>query len=352
MTLMGKKGYVFWLVVWLSATLLYVCWLRGLVPQVFHGTAPAWFTAIVDWTYPRFGVEKHRFELAFFVRHADQIVIRLGLVNAAALALVVTASRRPAIRDYWAGFWNLRVSAARMRFYRVFFYAGILFFTYDWHIDLAYLHQAAAFYQPVPLLRLLRLPFPPPWVSGLLCGLLVASTLLVVSGFQKILFSTVAAVLFTLLQGWLFSFEKVDHAFAPMTYALWLMPLVLRQHQKNEPMWALQLLRLFVGLVYLQAGLEKLLVGGWEWLSPDTFRNYLYLHPTALGGWVAAQNWLCVVLPLGALLFQLGFVSVVFAPRLRWVFLPAGVLFHAGTYALMHVGGYMNAWVWLYAFFI
>ncbi len=353
---MNRKGYVFWLAGWLSATLLYVCWLRGLVPQVFHGNAPAWFTAIVNWTYPRFGVEKHRFELAFFVRHADQIVIRFGLVNAVALALVFSSNRYASVRHYWAGFWNLRISFARLHLYRIFFYTGILFFSGGWYLQLASLHRAGAFYKPVPLLRLLHLPFPPPWVSGILCAGLAASCLLAVWGFRQILFSIIVsiivAVLFTLLQGWLFSFEKMDHAFAPITYALWLMPLVMRQYEKNEPLWALQLLRLVVGLVYLQAGLEKLLVGGWEWLSPDTFRNYLYLHPTALGSWVAAQNWLCVVLPLGALLFQLGFVSVVFVPRLRWVFLPAGVLFHAGTYALMHVGGYVNAWVWLYVFFI
>lgn len=347
---MSKRNFVFWLAGWLLATLAYIFWLRGLVSQSFHGTAPAWFGAVVHWVYPRFEVERHRFELAFFLRHADQIAIRFGLVNMVAMVLLFTARRRAAVSDYWAGFWNLRVSAGKIRLYSVFLYVGILYFSGDWFFELADLYRVRAFYRPVPML--LHLPFPPPLVSGLLCALLAMSCLAVVLRFRSILFSTAVAVLFTLLQGWLFSFEKIDHAFAPMTYALWLMPLVLRQHQKNAPLWPLQLLRLVIGLVYLQAGLEKLLVGGWAWLAPDTFRNYLHLHPTALGQWVAAQDWLCVALPLGALLFQLGFVSVVFAPRLRWVFLPAGILFHTGTYALMHVGGYVNAWVWLYVFFV
>lgn len=205
---MNKKGYVFWLASWLLATLFYIFWLRGMVQQVFDGTAPGWFAAVVNWTYPRFAVEKHRFELAFFVRHADQATIRFGLVNVAALALVFVSDNYAAVRHYWAGFWNLRVSPARLRLYRVFFYAGILYFSHDWYFHLAGLHQAKDFYRPVLPLRLLHLPFPPPWVSGILCAALAASCLLAVWGFRRILFSGLAAVLFTLLQGWLFSFEK------------------------------------------------------------------------------------------------------------------------------------------------
>jgi hypothetical protein len=59
-----------------------------------------------------------------------------------------------------------------------------------------------------------------------------------------------------------------------------------------------------------------------------------------------------VLLPLGALLFELGFILTVFRPKLAWVFLPAGVLFHMGTYLLLGVGWYFNGWIATYIFFI
>jgi hypothetical protein len=67
---------------------------------------------------------------------------------------------------------------------------------------------------------------------------------------------------------------------------------------------------------------------------------------------VAESDLLCVLLPTLALLFELGFIVIVFRPAWTWVFLPAGILFHAGTYLLLGVGWYFNGWVATYVFFI
>jgi hypothetical protein len=368
---------------------MYMLWLRGLVTQAHLGTAPDWFMAVVNAVYPRFAVEKHRFEAAFFLRHADQIVLRAGLVVVAATALSVALRRWQPLRIRLRRLFAEPVPAAKVRLYAVAVYACVLFVTYDWPVVFSQLHAARDFYRPLALLR--WVPFPSPWVSTALCVLLWISCVCVVLRFRSVSFATLAAGLFVLLQGWLYSFEKIDHGFAPLTYVLCLMPLLLhpfshktnkssvsekrgeskeerpaqglrplfslysfffRPTGSNASAWALPLIRLVIGTVYLQAGLEKLLTGGWEWLAPETFRNYLYLHPTAAGLWVARHDWLCVLLPASALVFQLGFISVVFWPKMRWLWLPAGVLFHAGTYLLMDVGGYVNAWVWLYVVFL
>jgi len=349
---MKNKWLAVTAIFWTAGALMYAFGIRELVAEAYDETAPAWFMAVVNGIYPRFGVEKHRFELAFFLRHADQIVVRSGLLLGAVTGFVLLKSRSVALQTWLVQFWQPQISTLQTQLYRWAVYTCVLFFTYDWFEALSQLHVARAFYKPVPLLRLVALPFPPVWLLAVLCGMLLVGCGCVVFRFREILFSAVVAGLFTLLQGWLYSFEKMDHAFAPLTYTLWLMPLFLHQARHRQPVWALALIRLVIGMVYLQAGLEKLLTGGLEWLAPETFRAYLYLRPTAMGLWVAQSDGLCLLFPLLALLFQLGFVSVVFVPKLRWVFLPAGILFHAGTYLLMEVGGYVNAWVWPYVLFL
>jgi hypothetical protein len=169
----------------------------------------------------------------------------------------------------------------------------------------------------------------------------------------------IAALVFLLMQGWLFSFEKTDHTFSTLTYAALLMPFLLHEYTKavrdgmmTQAGWPLQLIQVCIAMVYLMAGLEKLLIGGLDWISPDSFRSYLYLHQAPAGVWVARSDLLCTVLPLGAMLFQLGFICILFFPRLKLLIILSGIAFHTGTYVLLEVGWYINAWVFVYIFFL
>ncbi|HEX8528541.1 MAG TPA: hypothetical protein VF646_00895, partial [Cytophagales bacterium] len=247
----------------------------------------------------------------------------------------------------------------RVRVLRILFYAALLFFSHEWYFDLSARYGATVFYQPLPLLRLLHLGFPPPPVLAVLCGLLWAACGLAMLNVRPVAAAGLAAGLFVLLQAWLYSFEKMDHTYALLTYAALPMPFLLAERQRarreGQPFqaaWPLRLIQLVIGLVYLQTGLEKLLIGGPGWLHPETFRNYLYLHQAPLGLWVARSDGLCVLLPALALGFELGFIGVVFRPAWAWVLLPAGVLFHAGTYLLLGVGWYFNGWIATYIFFV
>ncbi len=349
---MSKKRLLVWVVLSLIPVVLYLVWLRSLVIQSFHGTAPAWFMRVLNGVYPRFVVEKHRFELDFFLHHADQISIRFSLISFAVILFFGLKSRSLWMHNQLQQFWKLQISPSKIRLYTWGIYSCVLFFTYDWFIVLKELQQANEFYRPLLLFQLMHIPFPPLWLIAVLWIGLVAGCLCVLFRFQSVLFSLIVAVLFILQQGWIYSFEKIDHAFALLTYVLVLMPFVLHQTQHNQPQWALVLIRLVIGMIYLQAGLEKLLVGGMKWLAPDTFRNYLYLHPTPAGLWVSQYDWLCVILPFFALAFQLSFICLVFNSKMRWVLLPVGLLFHTGTYILMGVGGIINAWVWLYVVYL
>ncbi len=353
-----------WLLLLIITVAAYVLGLRELVVAAWHDRAPDWFNALVAAVYPRFLVEKHRFDLPFFLAKADQVMIRFTLVNLASWVLVSLFQQHAGFQQKLTDLVNRPVSVRRVNWLMALFFAGVIFFTYEWYGYLHNLHQARAFYKPLLLLRLLHLGFPAPSISAALCSLLLLSCVCVIIRISPVFSSVVAASLFVLLQAWLYSFEKMDHTFAPLTYAILLMPFLVigRQQAMRENRtrkdsleqlgWPLFLIQLAICLIYLQAGLEKLLIGGLDWLSPQTFRNYIYLHQAPAGMWVAQSEVLCIVLPFLALLFQLGFVLIVFFPRFRWLFLPAGVIFHSGTYLLLGVGWYFNAWIYSYLFFI
>ncbi len=337
----------------------YAAWGRTLAAAAVAGTAPEWLQGLVNAVYPRLAVEKHRFEAAFFLRKADQVVLRFALVAGLLATGRYLLGRRPGLWVYGHAFWNRPVPVGRVRVLQILFYAALLFFSHEWYAELASRHGAAVFYKPLPLLRPLPAGFPPPPVLALLCGSLWATCGLAMLGRWAVWSGGLAAGLFVLLQAWLYSFEKMDHTYALLTYAALPMPWLLAERQRavreGQPLqaaWPLRLVQLVIGLVYLQTGLEKLLIGGPAWLHPETFRNYLYLHQAPLGMWVAGSDGLCVLLPALALGFELGFVLIVFRPAWAWVFLPAGVLFHAGTYLLLGVGWYFNGWIATYIFFI
>jgi len=354
-----KKTPIIYLFVLAGLVVGYAGWGRPLVSEAVAGTAPDWFQGFVYQLYPRLAVEKHRFEAAFFLGKADQVVLRFGLVNLLLAGGWFAYRQKLAFRGFLSTFWNRPVDVRRIPPLRVLFCAALLLFSYGWYPDLAARHQAVAFYKPLPLLRVLHLGFPPLWALALLCGLLLAAITAVLVNFKATWSAGVAALLFVLLQAWLFSFEKMDHTYALLTYAALPLPFLLAEHAKarrlGQPLqagWPLWLIQLVIGWVYLQSGLEKVLIGGLAWLHPETFRNYIYLHQAPLGMRVASSDLWCVLLPLLALLFELGFILVVFRPAWAWLLLPAGIVFHAGTYLLLGVGWYFNGWVATYIFFI
>jgi uncharacterized membrane protein (DUF485 family) len=356
---MPKRLFFGWLLGVGLLTCGYGAWGRELVVQTWEGTAPLWWTHVLHWLYPRFEVEKHRFELSFFLQKADQVVIRMVLVNGVVCGGLLLYTRFPVFTRFCRAFWNQQVTVKQVKIVSGLYFAGMLFFSYEWYALLTDLYQAAAFYKPVPLLSVFHLGFPTPLASAVGCALLLQACCLTMLQIKPVFFSSVAAALFILLQAWLYSFEKMDHTFATFTYAAMLMPFLLYEQRKAiqkqvdvQEGWPLQLICLCVGLVYFMAGLEKVLISGTNWWSPQTFRNYIYLHQAWLGMQVAGSTFLCTLLPLLALVFQIGFIGAVFFKKWRIVLLLGGVAFHAGTYLLLGVGGLFNAWIVVYIFFI
>lgn len=116
-----------------------------------------------------------------------------------------------------------------------------------------------------------------------------------------------------------------------------------------EYRWSLALLQLLVAQPYLFAGYAKLYYTGIRWASGENIRNHLLAFTqdefiavhTRLGTWVAAHPALCSAIGAGTMLFELTFMLSVFFPRLRRVYVPAALAFHAGILFSMNI-------YWLY----
>lgn len=339
--------------------LTYWLGLRHWVTLAYHHQAPEWFQTLVQNFYPRFGVEKQRFSLAFFLNKADQVIIRFALVSLGSLGFIYLYQKQEGLRQkvkrYWNGYTSLHNAQRQLQVF-----AALLFlFTWDWYFYLNTLSKASAFYTPILPYRLLHLPFPSSFWLLVWCGIFWLANLALLCKFRVMWTSLISVSLFVLLQGYMYCFHKLDHTYATLTQVALLMPILAwhyrqgnKTRQNQVAAWAWRLMQFSIVFTYFQAGLEKLFIGGFNWVSPHSFRSYLYLHPTNLGAWVASSNFWCTVLPLAAMLFQLGFVSIIFYPRLKRLFLPVGILFHLGTFMLFGIGWYYSPWMLVYLFFI
>lgn len=334
---MPKSNKYIRLYFWLLGTcavLLYVFWIRVWVIDLYAGKASDTLTEIVQWIYPRFFTEKHRFEVTFFLAKADQVVFRFWLV------LVGILYFYPCLPQ------PKENTSIDIRFCYYFTFLA-LFFTWDWYIELSNLYEARFFYQPVFLLKLCHLPFPTREASLGLCILMWGSALGVSwAGKWRVHCAVVFVGLFIVLQGYQFSFHKIDHHFALFSYWAVLMPFLL------SGALPFSILPFVIALPYTIAGIEKIAVGGLAWFMPYTLRGYLRLHGEVWGLWVAEYIWLCGVLSILTVLFEIFFITVVWFRWAKWVFLPAGVLFHILTYLLMGVGAWLHPWWLCYGVFL
>lgn len=342
-----------------SAISLYIFFLRDLVLLLLDNSAPAWFESLIRQLYPRFLVERERLEASFFLQKADQVMLRGSLVTACTAAFLAITHSSEKIRHRIKNWINTPVSFAHVRILRVIFYSMLIWLNRETYADLTRLLQLKEFYSPVLLLKIFPTGFPSHEVIIFLTALLFISAALVIANVRAVLFSVLSVLLFIYIQALLFSFEKMTHGFATFTYCAMLFPFLLYEYKeakfkKSEVVkgWPLQLILLVISLVYLMSGLEKLLVSGLAWISPETLRTYLYLHKAPLGLWIAEKPVLSGFIMTFALLFQLCFISILFFKKLKWPLLICGVLFHVGTVLLFNISEILNPWIFVYIFFV
>lgn len=315
---------------------------REQVQILYHAQqAEGFWAEVVAILYPRFFVEKHRFDLPFFLLKTEQILWRL-LILSIFLGIFWRFSSK---HFFESSFWKVSLARSRVVFLQIVLTCGWVYESFTWYKSLVRLSHLKELYQPYWLLRFV--PFPNEedlfyWFSACYIALLL-SFIPQISAY----FWALAVALLICLQGFLYGFGKIDHTYTTWLYVSMLLPFLLQNKAQVEA-WALRLMQCVVAMVYFQAGLEKLLISGIDWLSPETLRSHLLAHPTPLGLQVAESTVLCSLGGVFLMSFQLGFICILFFPSLKYVFLLAGVCFHIATFVLLGIGGIVSFWYLVY----
>jgi hypothetical protein len=111
-----------------------------------------------------------------------------------------------------------------------------------------------------------------------------------------------------------------------------------------EYRWPLTLMQVALCQVYLFAGFAKMLRTGPSWVL-DTVRGYTQLYTQneevavfqALGAWLVAHPWLCVLAGCVAVALNLGFWTVLFSRRARRVLVPFAFAWHLAILFTMNI---------------
>ncbi|WMJ74267.1 hypothetical protein RCC89_13980 [Cytophagaceae bacterium ABcell3] len=358
-----KNNLYYLLAIVALATTLLLYWftVKPLVVLAYEGTEPLWFKNILEFFYPRFYIEKHRFSAPFFLEKSNQIILRFSMIALLTIIAIWANTRTSFVRNFIKNqFTHKQVSTKNIKTIVVLFHLILLFFSAELTEYLLSAGNLGVFYKPIPLFNMLHLNWPPSWLIFLV-GILQAIACLLSIPLKKWSFysSVLAAILFIYLQGLSYGFEKIDHGLATLTYAAMLMPFLVkgcykakekRQHLQNA-FW-LKLIMLSIAMPYFLSGLEKLFISHFSWATAATFRGYLQLHNVPAGQALAQSDFFSHTLPILALVFQLGFTLAVFIPKTRWVLLPIGIIFHMSTYVFFGVGAFYSPWWLMYLFFI
>ena len=102
----------------------------------------------------------------------------------------------------------------------------------------------------------------------------------------------------------------------------------------------LRMVWLALGCIYLFAGIGKLQLG-WDWVTAENMRNFLWLH-WDVAGWVPAVrvdrwNGALVAAAVGTVLFELAFLPAMFLPRARILLAAVGIVFHLAVRWLFRI---------------
>lgn len=324
--------------------------LREAVVDACNGRPSDWMQTLLHAFYPRFLVEQHRFEPAFFIAKADMVIYRLiGVIVLIGGFGQVVSKDSKRIASFLISPSSKKIVSI-VTGVLVFIQCLILFEFWQTGIE----RQALAeFYKPNWLNGIIGNVFPDKTQFTLLAGLWAALIFLNLIKKLRIISAVLCIGFFLWMQGYYFGFEKIDHSFYTFFLVMLLIPFY-QYENRNEYVsksWSLRWIQILVALVYGISAVEKLSISGWAWLDAWNFQVHLYQHPTTLGLWLAKYDGLCSLMLLGSLLIQLAFPIGLFKRTwMPWICL-TGAVFHISTWLLMDIGHWLNPWILVYMVF-
>ena len=197
------------------------------------------------------------------------------------------------------GSWFTRpVPLARVAVFQVIAYLFIpidVFLTTAWvraHADVP-----TAFYQPLVIGDLLRLPVPTHTVVLAVQWALVVAALAAATGRAPRLLGTAVFLLYGEWMVIAMSYGKVDHDRIAFLVALAVLPTIgrvrLRDRRSSEAAgWAMAAVFVAVMLTYFLAAWAKMRFGGWDWATGSTLTRAVVRRGTDLSLWTLEVPWL------------------------------------------------------------
>jgi hypothetical protein len=109
--------------------------------------------------------------------------------------------------------------------------------------------------------------------------------------------------------------------------------------------WPIRLIQLFVAQIYFFSGFAKISHSGWRWASASNLRSWLLYFSEedqvrvfhTVGPWLAERPQLCQIIAVGTLIFELGFITVLFSKTARRLLVPLAAVFHLGILLSMNL---------------
>ncbi len=307
--------------------------------------------------YPRLQVEKWRFNEAFFLSKAAQIIIRITCTAQVILLFYcfkIFLSKRIARIHY--RLIDLTIDRKFIPYITLLLYTCLLLVVYNAILEFNALAYFSPFYKPTGIGKLLLPVFPSIIILWFIYVVLIGSVGAVILLPQKWISAFFAALAFIYYQLILFGFGKYDHGYSTLTYALLIYPFFLWEveHSKQATVsaWSIILIQWMICLSYFYCALEKLATSGIDWFASNNLQQHLLIHDTALGLKLASYPTLCMLLSFAVLILQFSFILIPFQKKIAYILLPAGFLFHTATWILLDAGGLFNPWWGVYFFFL
>jgi hypothetical protein len=347
-------SFLLWLLYW---------FISNSIPQITHEILNAnpdsnFWTKSINAIYPRLQTEKWRFDEYFFVIKSKQLLWRNAIVlNMLLLFIAYWTNFKEALNNRWHKLFDVSIASSNInRYVTPLLYICLLIVVYDGMNEFKDLNYFKAFYNAVGIGKILLPTFPSMLALQCVYIILIGSSVAVICFPYKWMSALLAVSSFLVYQLLLAGFNKYDHGYTTLTYALLVYPFVLVELKTSKTSqmkaWGIVLIQLLICLSYFYGGMEKIFMSGWDWIAFNNLQQHLIIHNTPLGIALSNFPFVCKALSLAVIIFQCSFIVIPFVPKAKYLVLPIGVLFHMGTWILLDAGGIINPWWWMYLFFL
>jgi len=174
-------------------------------------------------------------------------------------------------------------------------------------------------------------------------ALTFAASLVLLSGRFARSAAAITAIGFFILNAYVSGFDGLWNYNAHLNFMLFALCFIRRSAETSRQI--LFGIYVIVALVYFQAGLSKLLHGGWEWMiSGRTIRTYAVLIGTDLGRYLTGFPVVFKAMTLASVPLELMLGVAFLVPRLQRPAAMIAVLFHLGIYSILGIS-FWHLWI-------